>query len=168
MYQSTLANQKCSNPPNSLKTRYTKKYSKVVKNLKTTTLSRFFRVMDREAMAIQHMRENMHMSVNHIAKVLGRSTQTVHRFTSWYNETRAMGGLPTIDNRNHSPKTRTLGVMNFMSNLMDMRIRVGLFLKGLVDSMAEALALKPGTVSLFFEESGESENTLTGEADEPP
>lgn len=119
-------------------------------------------------MAIQHMRVNMHMSINHIAKVLGRSNQTIHRFTNWYNEDRIRAGLPSIDNRTSSPTSRTKGVINFMSNLLDLRIRVGLFLKGLVDSMAEALALKPGTVSLFFEGDEESENTLAGEDDEPP
>ena len=160
MVQINLVNGVCENPPKRLVSRK-RNYANVV-NGKLLRVSPSYHIKDREAQAIQHLRVNMKMSVNHIAQLLGRSTASIHSFTSYYNET-----VGTIDNRRNKPLSRSLGVMNFKSKLLDVRLRVSLFLRGFVQSLEEALHLKPGTLNIFFEASEPSENS-DAESEEDP
>lgn len=139
------------------------KYPNVV-NSKLPRLSRFYRINEREAQIIQHLRVKMKLSVNHISSLLGRSTASVHSFTSWYNN---IPGI-SVDNRRNSPSSRSMGVLAFKSKMLDLRIRVGLYLRGFVSTLEEALALRKGTLNLFFEPEEESENSGDEQDEDPP
>jgi hypothetical protein len=134
-----------------------------VVNSKLPRLSRFYRINNKEAQVISHLRVRMKMSVNHIASLLGRSTASIHTFSSWYNEIPGVN----VDNRRNSPRARSLGVISFKSKMLDLRIRIGLYLRGVVASLEEALALRQGTLSIFFEPIEESENSDDEQEKEP-
>ena len=160
MPQATLSMGICEKPPKRLVSRK-RNYADVV-NSKLMRVSPNYRIKDREAQVIQHLRVRMKLSVNHIASVLGRSTSTIHTFTSWYNQT-----LSPIDNRKNKPRTRSLGVMAFKSKLLELRLKVGLYLRGFVQTLEEAIHLKPGTVNIFFEGPEETENTSAENEEDP-
>jgi len=153
-----LSGKQCVNPPRRLRKR-AKNYVDVVTR-KLPRLSGFFRVREREGEVICHLRSVKRMSVNHIADVLGRSLQTIHRFTSFVD--------PTGDNRRDSPLSRSKRVMAFKAKMLELRVRVKMFLDGTFVSIAEALNARSVPLRVlekFFAEL--SENSL-GEEDEDP
>ena len=92
-------------------------------------LSGSFRVGNRELNVICHLR-NSRMSINHIAEMLGRSTRTVFKYV----------GPMKIDNRRTSPLARSLGVRSFQSKLLEMRMRVRLYLEGVTADLIETFS----------------------------
>lgn len=88
---------------------------------------------------MQYLRFVKRMSMNHIADVFQRSTSTIHLHVK---------GTPW-DNRNNPPHSRTKGVTNFQSIVHSLRLKVQLFLKGIVRDIDMAIAEKMVPVSLI-------------------
>lgn len=92
-----------------------------------TSLAGTFRVGQRESRIMNGLRLSG-VTVNAIAKVLGRSTSTVDAWTT-----------SVVDNRRQSPTNRSRGRAAWMSQIGQLRIKCQLFLKGLVTTVNEAL-----------------------------
>jgi hypothetical protein len=75
------------------------------------------------------------MSINQIARVMRRSTQTVYRYVRYVG----------ISNRRLSPSTRRHLHRHFVGNIKQLQLRMKMFMKGLCDF---ADAVQCGTVPM--------------------
>ena len=128
---------------------------KVIPNTSYGNLSGNFRLASREYGAVNFLRNKMRMNIDHIAKVLGRSKASVHRVIR-------ISGLPRIDNRGQTKNAWKVRQYDFDHMKHNLRIKVKLYLKGLVDTLDEALVIRMVPLSFF-----ECENS-DGEEDEDP
>jgi len=119
-----------------------------------TSLSGTYRVSNIELGTICALRTKR-MSINIIAKLLKRSTATVHAYVKPMK----------IDNRRNPPKSRTKGRNSWLSKLKTLRIKLKLYFLGVYESIQQALddPMIPQRVLYLA-----SENTIISEALEPP
>lgn len=126
-----------------------------------TSLTGTYRLAPRERFAIQELHRRR-LGQGQIAQLLGRSTSTVNSHVA---DSVEKGYIAENDNRRHAPLTRTRGRNAFLSGLTILRVKVKLYLRGIIDTLKEALNITPGqalAVAL-----SEAENT-PGEQQEDP
>lgn len=92
------------------------------------SLNGTFRCTHREMSAMVLLRVKCRLSMNQIARVMKRSTQTVHKYVK---------GM-SYSNRRLSPSTRRHLNVHFMRNVRQLQLRVKMFLEGLC-SFADAI-----------------------------
>jgi len=100
-------------------------------------------------------RSKLRLSINQIAKMMGRSTSTIHRYVK---------GV-AVDNRRKRPVLRRHAHSKFQHTVFEIRIRMRMFLDGLA-SFEDAMSSKAIpliTLDWFLR----SENSL-GEEEEDP
>jgi len=95
-------------------------------------LSASFRLTPREYGAIQYLRFTKRMNMQHIATVLGRSLATIHRVTG------PLKIAGHVDNRGQSASQVNQRQYQFINSKPTIKLSVRLWLRGLVDSLAEA------------------------------
>lgn len=92
------------------------------------SLNGTFRTTYREQSAMVLLRAKCRLSMNQIARVMKRSTQTVHKYVVGVG----------YSNRRLSPSLRRHLKKHFMGNIRQLQFRMQMFLKGLC-SFAEAI-----------------------------
>lgn len=97
----------------------------------THSLSQSFRLTPREYGAVNYLRYNKRMNMEHIASLLGRSLATVHRVTNLNN-------IGRVDNRGQQANQVNVRRYQFAVSKPMMKLSLRLWLRGLVDSLSEA------------------------------
>ena len=99
-------------------------------------------------------------SINHISKILGRSTSTVHNWTKSLTVNH--------DNRKLSPGARTNGVIGFYNAFKSIRLRVTGFVLGLFATWNEAMEAQLVPLNLIdYLVAKQNENSCESEEVEP-
>ena len=93
-------------------------------------LSGSFRLTGKEYAACSYLRANRKMSVNHIAKLLGRSTASVHRVL----ELAGIGG----ENRGKPASVHAARITAFTKQMRMLRMSLRAYFLGLVTTLREA------------------------------
>lgn len=99
-------------------------------------LSESFRLTPREYGAIQFLRFNKRLNMEHIASLLGRSLATIHRVTD------PLKKYASVDNRGQTVNQVNARRYQYTTSKSMVRLGVRLWLKGLVDSMQEAFDMR--------------------------
>ena len=104
------------------------------------SLAGTFRVGTEEFLMICFLREKKHMSINHIADLLGRSSKTICDIVNPINKGhRRSVKIQLPDNRKFPPQVRTKGKLGYLQNKKHLIIKTEMFFAGLYNSPREAL-----------------------------
>ncbi len=122
-----------------------------------TSLSGKFRVAPREYGAVNYLRYRRQMNIAHIAELMGRSLATVHRILS-------MRPVDHVDNRGQTKSVYQSRTRSFALGKNLMRLQIKTWLRGLADTVTEALEDRTLTAALIRLLSEISE----GDEDEDP
>jgi hypothetical protein len=118
------------------------------------SLNGTFRTTFREQSAMVLMRAKCKLSMNQIARVMKRSTQTIHKYVAGVG----------ISNRRLSPSLRRHLTSHFRRNLKQLQLRMKMFLKGLCNFTE---AIQCSSIPLVTLDWFLSENSSTEEAEDP-
>ena len=125
--------------------------------LMRSNLSGSFRVTRREGTAMFALRSNG-LSINHIARILGRSTSTIH------NWVKSLG--VNHDNRKLPPTSRTNGVIGFYNSFESLTLRISGFLLGLYktwDDCMDARLVPLNLIDYLVEKKSENSTVIKEE-----
>lgn len=102
----------------------------------------YLRVMNRERVATLYYRKRMRLSISHIAKILGRSTRTIHKIIKGISSA-SKKYHPSFDKRKLPKLMKTRGESWFRAKKVLLQWCAYVFLIGISDSIEVLLGEKP-------------------------